>query len=241
MSLKLSSFENLNDLNEKEVNLYGVDFLKSAEVEEFILGRCRLLSFSRNFPNSKSVELGYRKPRMWAQYGDNHAGACIAINESKFVKENKEILSSCFNKIRNVKYVNWAYSDLNNSLVELPAHEFVVKYFNKLFFEKYKDWRHEDERRLFLIGEVDFLSINNCVEFVVLGSKFSSENEICRVLEDSISRAGKQILIPHDFRKASNSGGGINSIDWAHRILEEVEKRKMNSISYLKYLNSNGY
>ena len=84
MTLKLSSFENLNDLNEKEIKFVLQDWLAlDSEIKKFLTKNCRLISFSRNFELSKGhCECGCNHPRMWAQYADNNKGACIVINEN---------------------------------------------------------------------------------------------------------------------------------------------------------------
>jgi hypothetical protein len=49
MTLKMSSFENLNDLNEKEVNFIFQDWQKGLQIKKYIAEQCQVISFTQNF------------------------------------------------------------------------------------------------------------------------------------------------------------------------------------------------
>lgn len=238
MKLKFSSFENLNDLNEQEVNFQIADFVLDVKLRDFIIKECRLLSFSRDVVKSHKIsEWGFDHPRMWAQYADNHSGACVVLNERKVLQKNKHLLSSNYSKIENVVYHNWIISDKTEDLQD--AREILKKRYRDLFFKKHKDWKHEGERRLLLIGDADFLDIAGCIEYICLGSRFSDENyrKLIDVL-DSHTRNRIKTLFPHDFALETNSGGRVLPLSNASKICELVKSRR---IDYTGYLNKNGY
>ena len=90
MTVKLSNFTNLNDLNETDINCDWNDSLKKINTKKYIQNHCKLISFSQNYhPKDKFCQPGYNHPRMWAQYSDNNKGVCLVINEEKFRSTNK--------------------------------------------------------------------------------------------------------------------------------------------------------
>ena len=50
--------------------------------------------------------------------------------------------------------------------------EFLKLNYSQLFFNKHRDWKHEDERRIFTINGPEFLSILDCIKYIALGKKF---------------------------------------------------------------------
>jgi hypothetical protein len=241
MTLKMSSFENLNDLNEKEVNFSFQDWQNGLEIKKYIVEQCKLISFSQNFQiDDRFCECGCNHPRMWAQYADNNKGVCIVINEEKFIELNKTILNEIFWKIENVNYKPYIYN--GNPDESSNPKEFIEKNYRKMFFEKHNDWRQEDERRLVCIGAPEYLSINNCIEFICVGNKFENIN-YSKLLDIIISNIEKDFakLIPHDFTFQINVDGRCLVVDNAYRIIEGIRKKENNAVKYLIYLNKNGY
>lgn len=241
MTLKMSSFENLNDLNEKEVNFCFQDWWNGLKIEKFIVEHCKLISFSQNFQIDDSFcECGCNHPRMWAQYADNNKGACVVINEEKFIELNRTILDKNFWKIESVSYKPYLFGG-NPTDTSIPQ-KFIEKNYRKIFFEKHNDWKQEDERRLFCIGGPEFFSINNCIEFICLGNKFEKTNysKLSDILISNVDK-GFTTLRPHDFTFQSNAVGRCIVIDNAFRIVENMRQKGDNADLYLSYLNKNGY
>jgi hypothetical protein len=241
MNLRLSTFKNLNDLNEKEIKFSWQDWQNGLNVKNFIVEHCKLISFSQNFTRNKSqCQCGCNHPRMWAQYADDNKGACVVINESKFIETNKSILKNYFWKIESVNYLEHIYND--NSINITDSEKFVKENYQKLFFEKYMDWSQEDERRLFIIGEPDFLSIDNCIEFICLGNKFEKDSytDLAEILISSTER-GFKILTPHDFSFQLNADGRSLAMDNAGRIINYIYDKGDRNSKYISHLNRNGY
>jgi len=89
---------------------------------------------------------------------------------------------------------------------ELDNHKNIIeKYYKQMFFVKHNDWIQEDERRLICLEGSEYLSINNCIEFICLSNKFEKESyyKLSDILISSIKKDLK-ILKPHDFTLQSN-------------------------------------
>lgn len=239
MKLKFSRFDNLNDLNEIEVNFQIMDFHLELSLQNFIIENCGLLSFTKDYiVDSKVQEWGVAHARMWAQYASNNTGACIVINEEKLLNKNPELKNCSFYKFEDVIYVNWT----NSSIVEKSSNPeaVLIKNYKNLFFKKNLDWELERERRLFILGELEFLDINNCVEYICLGFRFENYDELVNVILNNFNNQ-KQILTPHLFVKQINSYGRINPLDNSFKVLENIKKSYLNFDFYWKFLKENGY
>lgn len=108
---------------------------------------------------------GFCKPRMWAQYADNHRGVCLAFRRSALLAEIQAQASKAIILSGKVTY-------RNQPLVRpLTAHEFMIdvdlyeslgplayarshlqRHSQPLFFEKLQDWRDESEWRIVVLG-----------------------------------------------------------------------------------------
>lgn len=91
--LKFGSFSGTNDPQEYRPKLPGAvgwgwdDDSKEVtnaivEISNIFQKRSRFLSFCINrYKNGNIQEYGLLKSRMWAQYGDNHEGACVVLSK----------------------------------------------------------------------------------------------------------------------------------------------------------------
>ncbi len=136
---------------------------------------------------------GLAKPRMWAQYGQDHRGVCLVFDRNKLLKA----MSAGFRALPNSIFLVWspvAYS--NHRLVPpLHEHEFSVtaedlaehgleqypwahlrRYWRRLFFEKAIDWSGETEWRIVGFtkskGPLD-LPIGDSLAAVIHGARIS--------------------------------------------------------------------
>lgn len=241
MTLKMSSFEDLNDLNEKEINFILEDWQKGLKIEQYISKHCKVISFTQNFQKKgMSCECGCNHPRMWAQYAEKNKGACVVINEKKFIENNKTILSEILWEIENVSYKHYIYNE--NFTDSINPKDFIKNNYKRIFFEKHFDWAQEDERRLFCIGGPNFFSIDNCIEFICLGNKFDNKyyNQLADVLISSIDKNFTKLL-PHDFTFQMNAEGCCNCEDNASNIIDYVLKKGEDALKYRKYLIEMGF
>jgi len=109
---------------------------------------------------------GWSKPRVWAQYGDNHCGVCLAFDR----KGLEAALTEAFADSRSmamgrVEYRNRyiverlddpTYSVLIDELVRLGWDRYIQCHLGRshrrLFFEKNSDWSSESEYRCVVWG-----------------------------------------------------------------------------------------
>ena len=202
MTLKLSSMSSVDDLNEKCIccrdDGWGINGIN---IEKYVEQECKTLSFSRNYYEGEerpsNVQSAINLPRMWAEYADKNRGACIIINERKFLEENKAILNNTFYDISDVEYSTMLYDD---SIVASDSPEsFVKQYYKHIFFRKHKDWQGQHERRLLCIGkDIEYLSIDNTLDEICLGIRFvdddASMRKLIALLENNQSKCDSSIL-----------------------------------------------
>lgn len=171
---------------------------------------------------------------MWAQYADNNGGVCIAIKEKEFIEKNKELLCKTFYKTENIFYK----INLFDEKIVPGEHpeDFVKKHYQHIFFTKYVDWEGEHEHRLFGIDLPEYLSIEGCIEFIVLGKCFSQDH-LNRLTHFLINQNLKTsfVLMPHDFAKQANCNGFTCADDYAGNIFEEVKKKQLEARNYLEF------
>lgn len=97
---------------------------------------------------------GYDNEMMWAQYGENHCGICLEIDEDLFLKENND--TEIF-KFQNINYNpkkddKWIYWDSRKSKDE-NIRQHIERDFEGLFLTKSHYWEKEFEKRLLLIED----------------------------------------------------------------------------------------
>ena len=242
MTLKLSSFTLLNDLNEDDLNCERSGGIDVIDIQNYIRDHCRLICFTQNYEQKGDFKChcGCNHPRMWAQYAENNKGACIVINEKKFLERNKKDLEGKFYKIADVSYA----SSIFNKHIKTHSDKsgFIQKNWDHLFFKKYIDWEHEHERRLFGINLPEILSINGCIEFICLGRRFSDEN-LFNLIHLLVSPKYKSYLqlTPHDFAMQLNSSGSTETFGCASKILESLQISNSDTSKYLEWLFKKGY
>lgn len=185
MTLRTSSFANLNDLNEGNMFNHDLgDFCLSLDVQNFINTQCRILSFTHGYDSQDLVN----HPSMWAHYADNCKGVCIVIDKERFIEENKEIFDKCFYKFEEIEYgfANVANDSnyVNNVTTE---EEYVCRNYRPLFFLKHNDWQSENEYRLLVTKYVGVFSILRSIKHIVLGKRFKEDEESMSCLQDILS------------------------------------------------------
>lgn len=133
---------------------------------------------------------GFCKPRMWAQYSDNHSGVCLVFHHEKLKKiiENElhddNLIISGPVKYSNRKIIR----DLNNpddqqytinvDYLEKVGREAFVEahlktYYQRLFFEKMTDWRDESEWRYVVFTQTEdklYLNFQDSLAGIMFGA-----------------------------------------------------------------------
>lgn len=201
--LKFGSFRGTNDPQEYRPKLAGAVGWgwdgKSDEVTDVIVEinnlcqqRSRFLSFCTNrYEEGVIKEYGYLRSRMWAQYGDNHEGACIVLSKSILLEhlkanknENHELLDSMV-KYRNpekrkqpILHVNKSdFEDQNHNAIAL---KFFIDHKDKYLFSKQTDYRDECEFRVVIVNRLpeaisdvtSLTQVDSALKGVVFGDRF---------------------------------------------------------------------
>lgn len=240
LTLLPSSFGNLNDLNEGNVNNMNMNenFMVMYEAEKYINDQCHLLCFSQNYDIQGIGQEGTNHPAMWGHYAENSNGVCIVIDKEAFVQNNSGILSSHFYRFEDVEYnlFNTPNDDVINYKAK-TAQEFIKNNWRPLFFLKHKDWENEDEHRLFIMDYDGKLSIDGCIKYIVLGHRlFLDDSKIKAVLDRVVDpdSACYHKFVPHSFATSCYGPDGYFTHEIAFKVVQIV-KANLSDPRYLKY------
>lgn len=210
-SLRLSAIRGTNDPKEvkdwefslgtnQPDGLRGSRFLElSSEFSSALKDQTRVLCFSMDEgPLSgghiQDVSLrGFARPRMWAQYAEDHNGVCLVFDKKKlkedFFKlqhsENSALLIDGPVVYRNRTHL--FYPTKNPFIIDCDLYEsrglkatlgdHVQRFYKELFFEKMTDWSAEREFRFILFtsfeGDV-FLDISKSIRGVIVGESVAA-------------------------------------------------------------------
>ena len=240
MTLLPSSFGNLNDMNEGNVNNMNMNnnFLVMYNAEKYIKDRCRILSFSQNYDIGGFGQEGTNHPAMWAHYAENSNGVCIVLDKDAFVKKNKEVLGKHFYKFEDIVYD--IFNTPNDEVINYKANtpeEFIMNNWKALFFMKHKDWENEDEHRLFIMDYNGKLSIDGCIKYIVLGRKVFLDASRIKLIMDMVV-APKFIcyhkFIPHSFATMCYNYHGYSTMEIAYKI-EMIVRENLLDRRYTDY------
>lgn len=244
LTLKPSSFDKLNDLNEGNIGNMNMDenFMVMYGADKYIKKKCHLLCFTQNYNIHGICQEGTNHPAMWAHYADNSNGVCIVIDKKAFIKKNKPILNSHFNKFKNVKYsyFNTPNDNYINKRAK-TAQDFIKNNWEALFFLKHKDWEKEDEHRLFIMDFHGKLSIEGCIKYIVLGWNLYSDEKRVKKIMDRIVEPNSgcfQKLIPHSFATTNYNNSGYVTFEIPGHIVNIIRKNLSDEryANYRKWL-----
>lgn len=153
----------------------------------------KLLCFAQDAPESNAffppfrwIVRGFEKPRMWAQYADNHKGACLIINRNNLINEIDKQYRDYFKVCDRITYggkdpnrilkaYNLSTSELSKKSIEELTYDRIKEYWDIYYFYKHSDWSEENEFRVILRYPDEpfaYLNIDGVLEGIVLGTKF---------------------------------------------------------------------
>lgn len=196
MTLKLSSMSSVDDLNERCIccrdDGWGINGIN---IEKYVERECKTLSFSRNYYEGEerpsNVQSAINLPRMWAEYADKNKGACIIINERRFLEENQAVLKNTFYDISDIEYHTMLYD--GNIVANDNPEQFVKQHYKHILFRKHKDWQGQHERRLFCLGgDIKYLSIAESLNGICLGANFDKNTEYMDILISTLINSSNQ-------------------------------------------------
>lgn len=134
----------------------------------------------------KGIGRGFLKPRMWAQYADNHKGICLVLDREKMVKRFNDKFKSLYhvsdeisyviNENRMEKQIN-AYSiytsELKGKDIEEVVENRIKTYADIYYFTKHPDWRDENEYRFLVKNnskEDLYIDIDGILQYIIMGT-----------------------------------------------------------------------
>lgn len=155
---------------------------------------------------------GACKPRMWANYGENHKGICLKFNGINFDKQIRMKLKGTDKSRRvycgKVKYIDYGdtldstsidYIELSKIGITNGLRKHLRTYRKQFFLSKSKDWKTESEFRWLINSklesrESELLPIKGIIEEVIIGADFAKANyptlfELCESLDIHIRGA----------------------------------------------------
>lgn len=212
-TLKLSSFSKTNDPKEtkswffipgtnegRNLDKYNPDFF-SEVLNPYFKEATQLLCFSKDGNlNGNHMEdnpqRGFCKPRMWAQYGDNHAGVCLIFDFKRFSELFYKQFSEMTYHCDNVDYQDRLLPDvqmeqafiINVDHLERRGkkdyvYDHLLKHKKRLYFEKAKDWENESEYR-FVVFECTkelYFAFKNSLSGILFGEN-CSDSDISKIV-----------------------------------------------------------
>jgi len=139
------------------------------------------------------LDPGYSRPRMWAQYGENHKGVCLVFDKDKLDEKLKSKFGKrCFQGKVSYDGVTSASlsimpppatSILNDIKFLSPkevARKYVTDHYSAFFLRKNPDWANETEYRWLVYSsnsEFDEISIDGAITEVLAGMDFPKIHE----------------------------------------------------------------
>jgi Protein of unknown function (DUF2971) len=136
-----------------------------------VTSETKILSFTLDAPTegqSPAHARGCARPRMWEQYAENHAGACLVFNHNLLQKSLIPVLQAFNHTIAGE--VTYSDSPLpghetaralhavrlieaGNGDLEAGLRKHLDAHAQELFFRKLEDWLTEREYRYVVLGE----------------------------------------------------------------------------------------
>ena len=213
--IRISSFEVLNDPYEtvfdwleKGLNISEITFeendqndLEFQKIKENIKKNIKIFStttFDEKNKNTADISNDiYCRPRMWAQYGDNHEGVCLIFDKKELhiefessrkvaVIADKVEYNNFISLIENsVTIEPTKLKSLSNDPYKLYEQLNNNQQLTSRFFRKHNDWESENEYRWLVYSEDESefdLDFKKSLKAIVFGSKVN--DRYFRTLKD---------------------------------------------------------
>jgi len=119
----------------------------------------------------------YLRPRMWAQYGDRHRGACLVIDAEALTSEIEHAFPNDQVRSEPIDYSDDMPFETPVKFTD-PFHnsvdEFIKNQERYFLLQKHPDWKDENEHRWIVIADVArddnrYVSLEHSLLAVVLG------------------------------------------------------------------------
>jgi Protein of unknown function (DUF2971) len=210
LTVRFSPFATLNDPREYKCWEFGFgtngafaggfdDQAIGKRASDLMKSNCRVFCCTLDEPSSVGMGIdkiygrGFCRSRMWAQYGEDHAGACIVLDKMAFhVSVQAAMREACSLYCGPVNYRNRSQAQafnranpfiLNYDQVVAVGLDSAVKnhvqaHYRELFLEKALDWSSENEFRWIanMTEPVElYISFHDSLAAVLLGDNIPIE------------------------------------------------------------------
>jgi len=213
-NLRFSRYQKTNDPKERkdwffsagsnqgrDLRKYTPEYL-SKIMNPVLKGRTHVLCFSTdgNLTGDHITDLpnrGFCMARMWAQYGDDHKGVCLVYGYKQLSESIMKQLSEKTFREKRVRYLDISVGEIITDpaymvnidcLEDWGKSEYAFShgqhYFERLYFEKAKDWSGEREHRwvVFDSEEEIYVSTKRCLVGIMFGAEVDQKS-INRIVE----------------------------------------------------------
>lgn len=173
-------------------------------INSFILRRSKILCLSKdnNIANPDDIESltkGYSYSRMWAQYADNHTGACLVFGKSELENEFDSFFSNKIKFKGDIEYLNTVhgpntiengfpvdpynlfYEELQKLGFDPYLYAHIQKFYNYVYLFKHYNWHDENEFRFVILDEIEsanheyFLPIRKSLKQIIITEDFPKD------------------------------------------------------------------
>lgn len=202
-SLRLSSYSATNDPRESRAWYFPIAMdvgeehpsdVRSDEVwdgfDELVRKRAKVACFGQDrLPVEGVYDRGFARARMWDQYAEKHAGACLLVSRPGFIDAAERALTGSRLRHGPVRYTDDVHDSLGlltlkqSELRALPLNEladqFSQRHYDALFFRKNTDWASEGEYRFVAMTDSSFESVqvDGLVRAIILGEASTERDE----------------------------------------------------------------
>lgn len=158
-------------------------------------------------PQATFQARGFARPRMWDQYADHHAGACLVFERRYLQRAIEKTVGTEFHwGCGPIEYARPEYGPSLGSfeirqLLEDRLPEAIIENYKLCFLEKHADWKDEAEFRYFVLdGTATPLHVEvdaPCIAGLVVGAKFDATKDL-----DCVGAFAEAFEIAHAVRLA---------------------------------------
>lgn len=198
-------------LDIEEIRKLGSAATKAAKSKAKVICFVRDASGGVGMEPNAIYERGFCRPRMWAQYAQNHTGACLVFDSKMLRQALAESVSNPRDLFeQHVTYLNRSRAPSltdNPFILDIDAirrrgvrdsvRAHIDRHWQALFFEKMMDWSDEREHRWMLWeadSEAHYFGFQNALVGIVLGTDFPTEsmNKVLAFQEQyNVARVGQ--------------------------------------------------
>jgi hypothetical protein len=175
-----------------------VDEALPKEISDALKRTVHLACFCTDAPGLSGNHLddillrGLARPRMWAQYAQDHKGFCLVFDREKLLSHMRNQFSKNLLLFGSISYRNRSFvkslepnafrlefDKLQEIGMDAYVRAHMLTYFKELYFEKLEDWRDENEWRVLVLdhdGTPPLVDISGSLVGVIHGANTNQDD-----------------------------------------------------------------